>query len=384
MTRSFLPAPRRALLATLVAASLAGASAAATAAVVITSIGTGGITDVSADGNAAVGMENGSYETFRWTPEGGKQMLGRSPYRKLQTGGGLPAISADGTVIASTILDDTGKVVTEGRWTVAGGWQQLTPPLPPDGGVMDKNDSDVWGMSRDGLTVTGLYWRPNQTGGSAHGSVWTAATNMVGMPTDGGSSRIDDANGDGSVLVGWEESPTYGYRRAAVWVNGVKTILGSDEGAGSEAAKVNAAGTIIVGQAYDPVSGRSVAAKWTWNGTAWVLQLLGVIPNGAKRSAFAYAEGLSEDGSVVVGMDRDNSMVFTSRGFIWTEATGMVDFEAFTRSEGTNLRREFRVSEVSAVTPDGRVFMVNGSPVKNPYLRKALRVEKVDVTAAKR
>jgi hypothetical protein len=329
-------------------------------------------------------MDSRTYDTWRWTPQTGQVNLGGGTYRKLHTGGGMPAISADGTVVASSMLDGTGTRATQGRWTVAGGWQQLTPPLPADGGVMDGNDSNVWGMSRDGTTITGLYWRPGQPGGAAHGSVWTAATNMVGLPTDGGSSRVDDANGDGSVLAGWEESPTYGVRRATVWVNGVKTVLEADDGAPSEATKLNTAGTIVVGSSYEWSTNRTLATRWDWSGSAWVKTVLGVIPKGGTRKSASYASAVSDDGSVIVGMQRDNAMQFTSRGFIWTAATGMLDFDAFTRAEGTNLRRQFTVASVPAVTPDGKVFIVSGYPVKNPGYLKSLRVEKVESTATPR
>jgi hypothetical protein len=52
---------------------------------------------------------------------------------------------------------------TEGRWAVGSGWQELGP-VPPDGGIMDNVDPGVFGVSGDGDTVTGLYWRPGQQG----------------------------------------------------------------------------------------------------------------------------------------------------------------------------------------------------------------------------
>ena len=382
MSRRLAPTSPAPALARLAAAcALATLAPLASAAVLVTNMGQGMVTDVSADGNAAVGMNPGNYGTWRWTAGGGQVQLGRSPYPKLHSGGGVPAISADGSVVAATILDDTGTHATEGRWTVSGGWQQLTPPLPADGGVMDSNDSDVFGMSRDGNVVTGLYWRPGYSGGSAHGSWWSAATHMVGLPTLGGSSRVDDANGDGSVLVGWEESPNTGARLAVVWVHGVRTFLdgGADDAMG-EASKVNTAGTVIVGQSWDAASGRNVAARWTWNGSGWTRTLLGVLAGG-RASAMSYALGVSDDGNVIVGMDRDKSMVFTSRGFVWTPDAGMVDFQSWVRSQGFPLSDWLKVSQVSAVTPDGRVLFAVGSEQKAPYGTRSVRVERVDAAA---
>lgn len=129
----------------------------------------------------------------------------RHLWRKRQRGSGEPAISGDGTVVVSTIIDDSPTCGTQGRWTAATGWQQLMPPRPADGAIVDAEDGSVFGMSRDGRGVTGLYWRHTAAGGLAH------------------ASRIDDANADGSVSVGWDEHPSYGNRRAAGWIHGVKT-----------------------------------------------------------------------------------------------------------------------------------------------------------------
>lgn len=386
MSHLTLTPPVRALLARAAAAACLTVVAApgAQAAVTLTEIALGSVTDVSADGQAAVGMYASNYGTWRWTAAGGQVALGRNPYQKLHTGGGVPAISADGRIVAATILDDTGMVATEGRWTVDGGWQQLTPPLPADGGVMDRNDSDVFGMSRDGLVVTGLYWRSGQSGGSAHGSVWSAGTNMVGLATAGASSRVDDANGDGSVLVGWEESPENGQRQPAVWVNGVKTLLdGTGPDVLGEAEKVNTAGTVIVGQSYDVAKMQTVAARWTWDGSRWNRTLLGVLPGG-RATAMSYALGVSDDGSVVVGFNRKNGLQPDATGFIWTAESGMVDFQQWLRGQGVDMRGRFLVSQVSAITPDGRFLFVTGTSTKPPYTMKSLRVERLDATASVR
>jgi uncharacterized membrane protein len=183
------------------------------------------VTDLSDDGRAAAGQLAGSNQTFRWTEQGGVQPLGRGTYRKLQRGSGTPAISGDGQIVGSTIIDTTQTYGTQGRWTAETGWQQLMPPRPDDGAVVDAEDGSVFGMSRDGRVITGLYWRSTGEGGLAHGSRWTEGGVVQDMGSSGGSSRIDDANTDGSVLVGWDEHPQFGTRRAAVWVNGEKTIL---------------------------------------------------------------------------------------------------------------------------------------------------------------
>ena len=341
------------------------------------------LTDLSEDGSAATGQMNSNFATFRWTQSGGVQTLGRNMYVGL--GGqisGTPRISDDGRTIAATIIDDTHSYGTSGRWTVDGGWEQLG--LPADGGILDRNDSSVFGMSGDGRTITGLYWRPNQPGGLAHGSVWTAATGMVGIPTDGGSSRIDGANRDGTVLSGWEEDPVRGYRRATVWVNGARTILddGGPDGWPSEASAVNADGTIVVGNANNPDTQRVEAVMWKWNGAKWVKKILGVGPHGL-ASASAYATGVSDDGSIVVGFFRNKFNIFSSGGFVWTQASGLVDAEGWLQSEGVNMKKHLSVIQVSAVSGDGRVLAMYAVQNEPPFGARSLLVTRQEGAQAK-
>lgn len=368
--------PRVFVAALAAVVALLGA-AEASAGVVLTDTGPGAIARLSADGSAGAGLDNDSYQAYRWTLAGGHQDLGRNPYMKLGTGGGVPQISADGSVVASTILDDTRTHATEGRWTVAGGWQQLAPPLPPDGGVMDLNDSDVFGLSGDGQVVTGLYWRPGQPGGSAHGSVWTAATGMIGLATQGGSSRVDGASYDGHVLCGWEESPTTGERRATLWIHGVRTFLDANgaDGHPGECARVNSAGTVAVGNSWDEATMRTTAAIWRWNAStsAWDRTLVGILPGGTATAA-SYAFGVSDDGNVVVGMDRDKYNKFTSRGWVWTPSSGMVDVVQWLKTQGVSLAGKFDVSQMSDVSADGKVMAMIGSMHNPPYTQRTLLI----------
>jgi uncharacterized membrane protein len=334
-------------------------------------LGPGAITDLSADGRAAAGQFNDSYVTFRWTPETGFVSLGRGTYRPLggQTSG-VPRISADGQTVAATIIDTTKTYYTQGLWTQATGWQQLNQPLPPDGGLLDSGDSSVFGLSRDGRVVTGLYWRPDQPGGSAHGSLWREDTGMTGLTTRGGSSRVDDANQDGSVVVGWEEDPLNGSRQPAVWVNGERSVLGVM----GEAASVNGAGTQIVGQSYDEATATSMATLWTRVGSTWKTRLLGVLP-GTKPGGYSYATAASDDGQLVVGFNRRNFLVFKTQAFIWTPHTGMVEASAFLKSRGVDLGDRVKIDFLPAVTPRGHVIAALSSDLDPPYTRRSLLIK---------
>jgi len=316
------------------------------------------VTDLSDDGRAATGHLAGSNQTFRWTEDGGVQALGRGTFRKLRRGSGTPAISGDGQIVASTVIDETQSYGTQGRWTPATGWQQLMPPRPLDGAIVDAEDGSVFGMSRDGRVVTGLYWRNTGVGGLAHASRWTEDGVVEDMGSSGGSSRIDDANADGSVLVGWDEHPQYGNRRAAVWVNGVKTVLDESDWP-SEAGAVNARGNIIVGQAVDPKRGIESAVMWTWNGRKWAKKVLGVL-EGTKQGGMAYASALSDDGQTVVGIAR-RFFSPASKGFVWTAATGMVEAEKYFEDRGYSAGGKLAIESINTISGDGQVMGVVGS-----------------------
>lgn len=324
------------------------------------------VSDLSDDGMAATGTLNGSYQTFYWTWQGGMTPLGRGTMRKLQVTAGTPAISGDGTTVASTIVDSTKTYGTQGRWTAATGWQQLMPPRPGDGAIVDSFDGSVFGMSRDGKVVTGLYWRNTGVGGLAHGSRWTEGGQVVDMGSSGGSSRIDGANADGSVLVGFDEHPQQGIRRAAVWVNGVLTVL-EDTDWPSEAATVNAAGTIIVGQYADSTDYLTHAAMWKWNGSQWVRKDLGVL-DGTKDGGMAYALGLTDDGKTVVGMAR-RFFSPASKGFVWTEETGMVEATKYFKDRGYTFGKKFIIESIPAISKDGQVMAIAGTEVATGQLR---------------
>lgn len=316
------------------------------------------VTDLSDDGRAATGQLAGSNQTFRWTESGGVQPLGRGTFRKLQRGSGTPAISGDGEVVASTIIDETQAYGTQGRWTAAGGWQQLMPPRPGDGAIVDAEDGSVFGMSRDGRVVTGLYWRNTAQGGLAHASRWAEGGVVEDMGSSGNSSRIDDANADGRVLVGWDEHPQYGNRRAAVWVDGVKTVLDETDWP-SEAGAVNARGNIIVGQAVDPKRGIVSAVMWTWNGRKWAKKVLGLL-DGTRQGGQAYATGVSDDGRTVVGSAR-RFFSPASKGFVWTESTGMVEAEKYFAERGYAVGGKLAIESINAISGDGQVMGVVGT-----------------------
>ncbi len=344
----------------------------ASAQVTFEFIGYGYATDISADGSVVVGNTEGAYETFRWTALDGIVPLGRASVPVLGVGAGGPDVSADGTMVSATIIGEDLTYVTQGRWTLGSGWEETMPPTPPDGGLMDNAYGSAWGLSEDGQTLVGLYWRPGQPGGSAHASRWTPATGVVDLGSGGGSCRANDANQDGTVIVGWDEDPSFGTWWPTVWVEGVRTTLTQTFGF-AEAVAVTSDGTMIVGSSWEEPNQPwypTVASAWRWNGSAWVEEILGALPGTTAPFGLAQAYDVSADGSMVVGYNRYSGPTHAT-GFIWTAETGIIDVEDFLIDNGITLDPNFDIRTLMAVSDDGTILVGSGHDLLEPYLARS-------------
>src|SRR5262245_34206909 len=287
---------------------------------------------VSADGKEVAGNNVSDYGPFRWTQATGRVSLGMASAPVVGRSAGTAEMSQDGTKVASTIHSADSTFVTVGRWTLGSGWQQLMPPAPPGGGISDEELASVWGLSGDGNTVVGLYWRPGV--GRAHAFRWTPATGAVDLGSSGNASRADGANYDGSVIAGWDEHPVQGFRRAAAWVNGQLSVLGNI-GMPGEARTANTFGNIVAGSQLDPVTNIRQAAMWTRTGNTWSnTQLLGYVPGTEPSWGLNVCEGVSADGQIAVGYCTFAGDPFGTTGFVWTPQTGVQDVVEFLANHG--------------------------------------------------
>ncbi len=346
---------------------LVGAVAACTVAqaeVTFDIIGLGGATDISADGSVVVGNTQGDYETFRWTEETGMVPLGLATVPVIGTGAGTPDVSADGTRVSATILGWDGTYGTQGLWTLGSGWQELMPPTPPGGGILGSLYGSAWGLSDDGGTVVGYYYYlPGEPEGAAHASYWTEATGVVGLGTAGVQGRANDANGDGSVVVGWVAS-SVGVWQPTVWVDEDMTILNTSPML-CEASVVNGAGTILAGQTYSDSLSHRVATVWRWNGSGWDEEVLGAIAGTFANYGTVYPHEMTPDGSMVIGY---NAFDWNqSTGFIWTEEAGMVDVEDYLSDNGITVPTSYNIRSLTGMSDDGTVMIGCGSDTYPPY-----------------
>jgi uncharacterized membrane protein len=184
---------------------------------------------------------------------------------------------------------------------------------------------------------------------------------MRDQGSSGASSRIDGVDATGRVQVGWDEDPVSRQRRATVWVNGERTLLENSEFP-TEASAVTADGTIAVGQAPDPDRfNQQAAVMWRFDGSTWNRTVLGVLRRSGAVRGSAYPSGVSDDGRVVVGSARLDESRPGTVGFIWMPETGMMKASDWLKSLGVDLERprpgvQFRIIDLSAVTPDGLVI----------------------------
>ncbi|MCA9289271.1 MAG: hypothetical protein KDA05_11835, partial [Phycisphaerales bacterium] len=359
----------------IAAAMMLAAGSACSAQVTLTFIGDGiAATDISDDGSVVVGNVtfDGSYETFRWTAGTGVVRLGRATVPVIGTGAGTPDCSNDGSRVSATIINAAGTTATWGLWIDGQGWQDLIPPTAPNGIVLDNSLGSVWGISGDGSTVVGFYWKTAP--GSAGAAAWSQANGLVplGNPT-GKSARVNHTNLDGSISVGWGERFD-GAWQPTVWRDGIRTVL-TDTLVSCMAEAVSGDGTTIVGYSQTgPLLNISrVAARWVWNGSSYTEELLGTLPNTPQGfNALVWANGVSDDGQVIVGNNyfQNNGPFSNATGFIW-RGNGMEDLVDVLNAGGVTLPENFMIDGIYAVSGDGEYIVGSGKDALDPFFRRS-------------
>jgi len=352
----------RALSRTLLVAPLllAALTSSASAQVTLEYIGTGLATDVSDDGSVVTGLAGLSWEVFRWTDATGIVPLGRIAPAQA----GTPDVSDDGTRISGTIASVDSAWATPGLWIEGEGWTELMPPALSDGGELGNALGSAWGMSGDGRTVVGLYWRPGQSDGSAHGFAWHSPTGAVSLGSGGRQSRASAVNYDGSVIVGFDENPGFGNRWPAVWVDGVKTILGESD-MFVEATAVNNDGTIVGGMYNAEGSDLREAALWRWNGISWDLELIGAMFGTNPVFGSAQVNDMTPGAEIVVGINSYGGG--SADGFVWTPEGGMQEIGDYLLANGITIDPNLDLLSVTAISNDGSVMVGTAREMVEPW-----------------
>lgn len=304
-------------------------------------------TYVSADGSVVVGESNSTsgFEAFRWTSGSGIVGLGDLPGGPFQSES--IDVSGDGSVVVG--IGNSASGAEAFRWTVEGGMVGLGD-LP--GGIFD---SQALGVSADGSVVVGI-------GTAALGLEafrWTASGGMVGLgdlpggPFTSGAFGISD---DGAVVVGSGNAvltdTAVVTAEAFRWTaDGGMVGLGDLPGGIflSLPEGVSADGSVVVGYGNGDFGTEGAEAfRWT-SGDGMVG--LGDLPGGGFSSA---ALDVSADGSVVVGSG------ITERGreaFVWTAHDGMQNLRDLLSKDGAEGLTGWTLRQARGVSADGRTIV---------------------------
>lgn len=328
------------------------------------------VSDLSHDGRYAAGNLAGPYETFRWSVQTGPVLLGRATLPVIGVAAGSPDISYDGGRVSATITDQGGTVATIGLWDMwDGDWVSLDTIDEPDAQVVDSSMGSAWGLSGDGSTISGFYWNTN-TGATP--CTWTPGLGVMPLEsTPGRSARVNAVNYDGTITAGWEAASN-GPWQPRVWINGVKVEL-DNSAAGSVVEAVSADGNYLSGNLYDDEILSRVPSYWEWDGQEYVGHMIGLLPGTPVGNGFGIARGITDDGSIVVGV---NFYSFNpggaADGIVWTESTGLMNAMDYFAMQGIELDGSFDIRAVDAVSPDGSTFAATGIDIKSGEIRTAI------------
>jgi uncharacterized membrane protein len=186
--------------------------------------------------------------------------------------------------------------------------------------------------------------------GTSHGiKATTGGITDIGSTVANRSTRLNAANNDANVVVGWQDGST-GFRQGAMWVNGTQTLVVDGGGLEvSELLDVDAAGVYAVGGSA--ATQGFVAYRWSIGGG---FQSLGTIFNPSWRGA---GTSVSDDGKTVVGYYRQSPGPATlGEGFIWVEGLGMQNLTTYVTNNGVALPTGWVLSLPLAISGDGTTF----------------------------
>jgi len=319
---------------------------------------------VSADGSVVVGLvlQNTTpfpfpfptYENhaFRWTAAGGMVVIGAEPGPDGIVSRLAYDVSADGSVVVGNGQSPASDGNFEAfRWTASDGIVGLGDF--PGGSYFASSGQAV---TPDGLLIAGSGY---STSGE-EAMYWTEASGMVGLgDLPGGmfSSSALAVSADGRVIVGsgWtDRSPLEAFR----WTQEEGMVsLGLPPGAAagdSWAEGVSADGSVVVGNSDNFTTNQYEGFRWTADTG---MQLLGDLPGGEDSSE---AVGISADGSIVVGNSSSTDSVGSpfsgEEPFVWDPIRGMRSLRSLLTDAGVDTT-DWLWLKATAISDDGRIVV---------------------------
>lgn len=216
----------------------------------------------------------------------------------------------------------------------------FTPQISGDGSVVAGSTE----ITSSGTVVGSRAYRWTEQGGMQTLSVYRAGALFT---------SVEGMSQDGSTVVGRGRTQFFGYEQAWKWTEaGSFTVLPTVPGAfstDSAAYASNFDGTIIVGRGAGPISGTGRALVWRGE------QVTELLPLPGYRVADAY--DLSDDGSVISGLNTSSDVGLPRMQTIWTEPTGWVPALDYFRLHGVEIPDFWFLSGVPInVSADGTTF----------------------------
>jgi hypothetical protein len=311
---------------------------------------------VSGDGTV-VGGGVSPGGTFRWTAEGGYDVLN-------QTRDADSTMSRDGLKFASETLAPNGLRVAS-ILNYGATWQQLPLPVAEAPAVVMDTCSALSSANRisgDGDATAGFVYV--DANGSAPGQtcrvrpfVWSAQNGSRILPLPANflvnrSARATGISDDESMIIGWHDQ--FGPRSGVRWENGQYIEFSTPQIPVQEASYVTPDGKTVVG-----ANGGPLQQPWIWTREGGLKLLDRVAP---RFSAVALAA--SDDGKVVGGLGGSFSQfpgdISGNRAFMWTPELGSVDFEKFLQIQGTFFEGWILWS-TSSISADGTTHIGTGA-----------------------
>jgi hypothetical protein len=142
-----------------------------------------------------------------------------------------------------------------------------------------------------------------------------------------------------------------------------------------EARFVNFSGDIISGYSIDPVSAQRAATMWKrTNGVFGPPQILGWVDGAEPGNGINIASAMSYKGDIAVGYCSFDGTPYATTGFVWTQATGVVDVNEFLANNGVLVDPNFSIQNMVTMTPDGRQLFGYGQMLTPPYTSRTFRI----------
>lgn len=212
-----------------------------------------------------------------------------------QTGSRIYGLSDDGRSAAGCNIGFGNRAL---HWTVDGGRDDFGNPIP-------QYSSVAQGISGDGVYAVGYRYTPEHLGSRAvRFNTITRQYDEMGIRSGWYASRASAASGDGHVVVGQSYSEnSYNSQRAFVWTpqSGYRDIGILPGMFFSEANAVSRDGSMIVGSSTGGVS-----RGYTWTEESGMVPLADV-PGDSQNSQ---ARGMSSDGRIIVGYGQNYAAVW--------------------------------------------------------------------------